>query len=275
MEQFQTLALTWGMKLVAALAVLVIGLMLVKALVRGMRAAFDRSDRIDATLKPFLLSVTDIALKALVFITAVSVMGVEMTSFVAVLAAAGLAVGMALSGTLQNFAGGVMLLIFRPYHVGDVIEAQGYTGTVREIQIFNTLLTSFDNKRVIIPNGAIANGSMVNYSAEPLRRVDFTFGIAYGDSTDLARETLKRLIAEDSRILQDPAPTVAVVGLGNSSVDFVVRVWAKGQDYWGIYFDMNEKVYNEFARVGLNIPFPQMDVHLQAPVAQAVLKASA
>ena len=189
--------------------------------------------------------------------------GIQMTSFIAILGAAGLAVGMALSGTLQNFAGGVMILIFKPFKNGDFIEAQGHTGTVSEIQIFNTILKTLDNKTIIIPNGGLANGSMTNYSTEEKRRVDWTFGVGYGDKTDDAKGLLLELMSEDSRILSDPAaPFVAVSELGDSSVNFAVRAWVKAEDYWGVFFDMNEKVYNTFDKKGLSIPYPQMDVHV-------------
>ena len=189
-------------------------------------------------------------------------LGVQMTSFVAILGAAGLAVGMALSGMLSNFAGGVMILIFKPFKAGDFIEAQGHMGTVSEIQIFNTILLTPDNKTIIIPNGGLSTGSMTNFSTEPQRRVDMTFGIGYGDDTAKAREVMMGLINADDRILKDPEPFVAVSELADSSVNFVVRVWCNAADYWGIYFDMQEKIYNTFNTEGLNIPFPQMDVHV-------------
>ena len=188
--------------------------------------------------------------------------GVEMTSFIAILAAAGLAVGMALSGTLQNFAGGVMILIFKPFKIGDFIDAQGYLGVVKEIQIFNTIITTPDNKTIIIPNGGLSNSSMTNYSTEEKRRVDWTIGIAYGDDVDKARAVIKRLCDEDSRIIKDPEVFIAVSELADSSVNFAVRVWVKAPDYWGVFFDLNENVYKTFGNEGLNIPFPQMDVHV-------------
>ncbi|MDE0470332.1 MAG: mechanosensitive ion channel, partial [Ekhidna sp.] len=188
--------------------------------------------------------------------------GIEVTSFVAVLGAAGLAVGLALQGTLQNFVGGVLILLLKPFKVGDWIDTGSYTGTVNQIQIFNTILKSPDNKTIIIPNGGLANSSLVNYSAEPRRRVDFTFGVGYGDNTSKTREALMELIKADERILKDPEPFIGLSELGDSSVNFVVRVWVEAQHYWGVFFDMNENVYNKFNEVGLNIPFPQMDVHV-------------
>jgi small conductance mechanosensitive channel len=171
-------------------------------------------------------------------------------------------VGLALSGTLQNFAGGVMILIFKPFKVGDLLEAEGYLGTVKEIQIFNTILVTPDNKTIIIPNGGLSNSSMTNYSTQELRRVDWTFGIAYGDDADKAKMVIKRLCDEDSRILKDPEPFIALSALADSSVNFAVRAWVNSGDYWGVFFDMNEKIYKTFAKEGLNIPFPQMDVHM-------------
>jgi small conductance mechanosensitive channel len=185
-----------------------------------------------------------------------------MTSFVAILGAASLAVGMALSGTLQNFAGGVMILIFKPFKVGDVIEAQGYTGGVADIQIFNTILKTPDNKTIIIPNGGLSTGSMVNYSTEARRRVDWTVGIGYGDDADKAKEVLLGMLNDDSRILKDPAPFIAISALADSSVNFTVRAWVEAPNYWGVFFDLNKRVYKEFGKHGLNIPFPQMDIHV-------------
>ena len=185
-----------------------------------------------------------------------------MTSFVAILGAAGLAVGLALQGTLQNFASGVMILLFKPFKVGDFIDGAGHMGTVKEIQIFNTILNTADNKRIIIPNGQLSNGSLTNFSAEGTRRVDWTFGIGYGDDYDMAKATLEKYINEDERIHKDPTPFIALSALADSSVNIVVRVWVDPSNYWGVFFDMNEKVYKGFTEVGLNIPYPQMDVHL-------------
>ena len=198
----------------------------------------------------------------MLFISVLGMVGIQMTSFIAILGAAGLAVGMALSGTLQNFAGGVMILLFKPFKVGDFIDAQGHMGSVKEIQIFNTILTTPDNKTIIIPNGGLSTSSMTNFSTEPLRRVDWTFGIGYGDSIDQARKVLKELADADSRILKDPEVFIGVSALADSSVNFAVRAWVKAEDYWGVFFDMNENVYNTFNKEGINIPFPQMDVHV-------------
>ena len=259
--ELTSLAITYGIQLVQAIATLVIGLWIVSMVVGVIGRIMDKSNT-DPSLAGFIRSLISILLKIMVYITAIGMLGVEMTSFIAILGAAGLAVGMALSGTLQNFAGGVIILLFKPYKVGDFIEAQGYSGVVKEIQIFITVLTTPDNKTVIIPNGPLATGSLINYSAQATRRVDWTYGIAYGDDLDKAYELLNKFIAEDSRILKDPEPFLALSELADSSVNIVVRVWVNSADYWGVHFDMNEKVYKQFAQAGLSIPFPQMDVHV-------------
>ncbi len=251
----------YGQKLVIGILVLVIGLWIVGIITKTVKRLMQKQG-LDPALQSFLGSMLGITLKILVVITALGTLGVEMTSFVAILAAAGLAVGMALSGTLQNFAGGVMLLIFKPFKVGDVISAQGHTGSVNEIQIFNTILKTPDNKTVIIPNGGLSTGSMVNFSTEARRRVDWTVGIGYGDDADKAKEVLMGMLQDDSRILKDPAPFIALAELADSSVNFTVRAWVEAANYWGVYFDLNERVYKEFEKHGLNIPYPQMDVHV-------------
>lgn len=260
-EALTSLAITYGIQLVSAIVTLVIGLYIVGFVVRLIGKVLEKSNT-DPSLTGFVRSLVSILLKIMVYITAIGMLGVEMTSFIAILGAAGLAVGMALSGTLQNFAGGVMILLFKPYKVGDFIEAQGYSGSVKEIQIFITILTTSDNKTVMIPNGPLATGSLINYSAQETRRVDWTFGIAYGDDLDKAYEVLNRFIAEDDRILKEPEPFMALHTLADSSVNIVVRVWVNSADYWGVHFDMNEKVYRNFEKEGLSIPFPQMDVHV-------------
>lgn len=256
------MALKYGLKLLGAVVVLVAGLWVVKMINKGVQRFFDKKE-FDPSLESFIASLLSVTLKILLVITVLSMMGVEMTSFVAILGAAGLAVGMALSGTLQNFAGGVIILLFKPFKVGDAIEAQGFIGKVKEIQIFNTIVTTFDNRIVIIPNGGLSNSAMINITKEDNRRTDWTFGIAYGDSYDTAKEVLQQLIKEDERILEDPAPFIAMHSLGDSSVNIVVRVWAAKDVLWDVHFDMNEKVYKAFPENGLSIPFPQMDVHVQ------------
>ncbi|WP_028864607.1 mechanosensitive ion channel family protein [Psychromonas aquimarina] len=257
----QTFVLEYGPKLIAAAAVWVIGIWVIKILISTLNKIMDKS-KVDISLKPFLSSLSAILLKVMLGITVLSMLSIEMTSFVAILAAAGLAVGMALSGTLQNFAGGVMILIFKPFKVGDVIQAQGHTGCVNQIQIFNTILKTPDNKTIILPNGGLSTGSMVNYSTEETRRVDWTIGVGYGDDLDKARAVIKQLCDADQRILKDPDVLIAVSALADSSVNFTVRAWVKAPDYWAVFFDMNENVYKSFPKEGLNIPYPQMDVHI-------------
>jgi small conductance mechanosensitive channel len=255
------LFVVWGPKLVGAILALIIGLWLANMITGGLIRGMEKSE-VDPSLKPFLKSLVSTLLKILVVVSVLGMVGIQMTSFIAILGAAGLAVGMALSGTLQNFAGGVMILIFKPFKVGDVIEAQGYTGAVNAIQIFNTILKTPDNKTVIIPNGGLSTSSMVNYSTEPTRRVDWTFGIAYGDDIDKAKQVLSELLTSNEKVLQDPAPFIELGELADSSVNFTVRAWVSATDYWAVHFYMLEKVYRKFGEAGLNIPFPQMDVHL-------------
>lgn len=253
----------YASKLIGGLIVLFVGLWITKLITKGVGKSLAKSS-IDQSLVPFLKSLTNIILKALLIITVMGMIGIEMTSFVAIIGAAGLAVGLALSGTLQNFAGGVIILIIKPFKIGDFIEAQGFAGTVKEINIFSTLLNTPDQKLVIIPNGPLSTGALINYSAEPLRRVDWTFGIAYGDDVENFKKAINQFIAEDDRILNDPAGFIGLSELADSSVNFAVRVWVDSPNYWGVFFDMNEKVYTKFPDYDLNIPFPQMDVHVQS-----------
>ena len=255
------LGITVGSKILFAVIVLIVGRWLVRRLNKLVNKILTKRE-VDASLTTFVRSLVSITLNLLLVIVIIGILGIETSSFIALFASAGVAVGMALSGTLQNFAGGVMILLFKPFKVGDFIEAQGQSGTVREIQIFNTILTTADNKVIIIPNGGLSTGLMKNYSKEPTRRVDWEFGIAYGDDYTKAREVLARLLDADSRVLKEPPYFIALTSLGASSVNIVVRAWVNSADYWGVYFDMNEKVYKTFAQENLNIPFPQMDIHL-------------
>ena len=255
------MSMQYGPKLVLAIVVLLVGLAVIGRVTKLMRAGMDRG-KAEPTLARFLTNLVSVALKALLFISVASMVGVETTSFIAVLGAAGLAIGLALQGSLANFAGGVLVLMFRPYKVGDFIEAQGVAGTVFSIQIFHTVLKTPDNKVVVVPNGGISNGIITNYSAEATRRVDFVFGIGYDDDIAKAKGILKRLVEEDARTLKDPAPQIVVAELGDSSVNFKVRVWVQASDYWGLFFDMTEKVKLAFDAEGVSIPFPQRDVHL-------------
>lgn len=260
-DQAITLIIQYGPNLVLAILTLVIGLWVIKAVVKALKRTFEKKEY-DPSLETFILSLTRMLLKVMLVISVVGMIGVEMTSFIAILGAAGLAVGLALSGTLQNFAGGVMILLFKPFKVGDVLEAQGFIGKVNAIQIFNTILKTPDNKTIILPNAPLSSGTMVNYSTEPTRRVDMTFGIGYDDDIDKAKAAIQALIDADERILKDPAPFIAVSELADSSVNFVVRVWVNSADYWGVHFDTIEAVKKEFDRQDICIPYPQRDVHM-------------
>lgn len=260
-EMVSELAVTYGPKLVMVIITLVIGFPIVGLLTRVFRRSLERG-KVEASLRGFLSHLVHIVLKVLLSITVISMLGVEMTSFIAILGAAGLAVGLALSGTLQNFAGGVMILIFHPYRVGDVIEALGYLGKVKEIQIFNTIVTTPDNKTIILPNGDVSGSSLVNFSTEATRRVDFSFGIGYGDDIDKARKVIRDIVVADARVHDDPEPLIVVGELADSSVNLIVRVWVNGEDYWDVFFETMEAVKKAFDANGISIPFPQQDVHL-------------
>lgn len=264
-EELTSMVIKWVLNLSArvliALAIFFIGRWIIRYLRKLLRRMMERR-AVEASLKSFLLNLVSITLTLFLIIVIIGILGIDTTSFVAIFASAGLAIGMALSGTLQNFAGGVMILIFKPFRVGDFIEAQGQTGTVKEIQLFNTVINTTDNKTIMIPNGGISTGIINNYSKESLRRVEWTFGIGYGDDYDLAKATIASMLDQDERVLKDPAYFIAVSSLGDSSVNIVVRAWTSTGDFWSVFFDMNEKVYKQFPIVGLNIPYPQMDVHI-------------
>ena len=255
------LGISAGSKILLAIVVFIVGRWIVRRLNKLLARILERR-HVEASLSTFVKSLVSITLTLLLIIIVIGVLGIETSSFIALFASAGVAIGMALSGTLQNFAGGVMILLFKPFKVGDTIEAQGQSGTVREIQIFNTILATPDNKIIIIPNGGLSTGMMKNFSKEATRRVDWEFGIAYGDDYTKAKKVIARLLDADSRVLKDPAYFIALTSLGASSVNIVVRAWVNSGDYLGVYFDMNEKVYKTFAVEDLNIPFPQMDVHV-------------
>lgn len=255
------LSVSLGSKLLTACIVFFVGRWIIRKLNR-LVVNIMKKRQVEASLFSFVKSLVGITLNFLLVIVLIGTLGIETSSFIALFASAGVAIGMALSGTLQNFAGGVMILLFKPFKVGDFIEAQGQSGTVKEIQIFNTIINTPDNKIIIIPNGGLSTGIMKNYSKEPVRRVDWEFGIAYGDSYDKAKSVIERLLMEDRRILKEPSYFVALNSLGESSVNIVVRAWVNAADFWDVFFGMNEKVYKTFAAESLNIPFPQMDVHL-------------
>ncbi|WP_417359001.1 mechanosensitive ion channel family protein [Gallaecimonas pentaromativorans] len=260
-DQGIELVMQYAPKLLLAIIVLLVGLWLInsfaKVVDKGMEAR-----KVEPTLRHFLKSLVSIIFKILLMISVASLIGIATTSFVAVIGAAGLAIGLALQGSLANFAGGVLILFFRPFKVGDFIQTNSYSGTVKEIQIFNTIMTTPDNKRVIIPNGKVSNDSLINFSSESTRRVDFVFGVSYGANIDLVKETLKGILDADERIHKEPAPMVVLSELADSSVNFTVRAWVDAGNYWPVFFETMETVKKTFDTKGIEIPFPQRDVHI-------------
>ncbi len=252
---------SFTMALLIAIVTLIVGLFIINRIHRMIEKIFTKR-KIDPTLTSFFLSLINISLKIILIIVVISNLGIQTTSIVAVIAAAGFAVGLALQGSLSNFAGGVLIVFFKPYKVGDFIEAQGHSGTVKSIQIFNTILRTPDNKTIVIPNGAISNSSVINYSTEKTRRIDLTFGIGYDDDFEQAKSIINDLISNDKRILKDPAPFVRVSNLGASTVDIVTRIWVERAEYGNVYHDMIENVKKEFDKNKISFPFPQTDVHL-------------
>lgn len=263
-QQLLQKLLDWGINagghIIGALLIFLIGRFLIRILNKMLARILERR-HVDAGIQSFTKSLVNILLTVLLIVAIVNKLGVETTSFAALLASAGVAVGMALSGNLQNFAGGLIVLLFRPYKVGDWIESQGESGTVREIQIFHTILTTADNKVVYIPNGALSSGTIVNYSREDTRRVEWIIGVEYGENFDKIEDVTRRIIAADSRILDTPTPFIALHALDASSVNIVIRVWVKSEDYWGVYFDINKTIYAVYNKEGIGFPFPQLTVH--------------
>lgn len=249
-----------GKSILIAILIYFIGRYLIKLVDKMLVKVMNRRKFLPE-VQTFLSSVVHIALTILLVISIVGALGVETTSFAALLASAGVAVGMALSGQLQNFAGGVIILLLRPYKIGDFVEAGGVSGTVKAIQIFNTVLTTADNKVITVPNGSISNGVLVNYSQMDTRRVDWTFGVEYGSDVEKVKACVNRILAADARILKDPAVFIALGALADSSVNVTVRAWVKSADYWDVFFDINQKVYEQFNAEGIEFPFPQLTVH--------------
>ena len=254
----------WGVsaggRIIGAVIIFVVGRFLISFL-RKMLARLLAKRHVDASIQSFVKSLVNILLTILLIIAVIGKLGVETTSFAALLASAGVAIGMALSGNLQNFAGGLIVLLFRPFKVGDWIESQGVSGTVKEIQIFHTILTTGDNKVIYIPNGAMSSGVVTNYNTQTTRRVEWIVGVDYGEDYDKVQQIVTDILAADKRILKDPAPFIALHALDASSVNVVIRVWVKSGDYWGVYFDMNKKIYSVFNEEGIDFPFPQLTVH--------------
>jgi small conductance mechanosensitive channel len=251
----------YGLKVVAAIVIFIVGRWVAKAVSNFIKKVLTKS-KADGTLVSFVGNLSYVALLAFVIIAALNQLGIHTASFIAVLAAAGLAVGLALQGSLSNFAAGVLMIIFKPFKVGDYIEGGGTAGTVEEIQIFTTQLKSPDNKTIIVPNAKMLGDNITNYTVKGTRRVELVFGIGYDDNIDKARQVIEDIIAQDDRVMKDPAPAVVVAELANSSVNFKVRVWTTADDYWGFYFDTTETVKKQFDAEGISIPFPQRDIHI-------------
>jgi small conductance mechanosensitive channel len=261
LPRLQELLAFYGLKIIAAILIFVVGRWIAKALRNVIKRMMTKGN-VDEILISFVGNLTYIALLAFVIIAALNQLGIQTTSFIAIIGAAGLAIGLALQGSLANFAAGVLMIIFRPFQVGDYIEGAGVAGAIEKVQIFTTQLRTPDNKTIIIPNAKIMGDNITNYSAKDTRRVDMVIGVSYGDDLKKVREILEDILAKDDRILKDPAPTIGVLELGDNSVNFAVRPWVKRDDYWGTYFDVTETVKRRFDKEGISIPYPQRDVHL-------------
>lgn len=260
-DYLQTQGLALAVDFAAALAIFIVGRIVIRFVVRALRKALQTGE-VDKTLETFVCNVVRIGLLVVVILAAVAQLGVETTSLIAVFGAAGLAVGLALQGSLSNFAAGVLIVMFRPYRIGDFVEAAGISGTVELVQILTTSLKTPDNKKIIVPNSQIMDSVITNYSANETRRVDMKVGVSYGDDLDKVKKALQDLVAADQRVLAEPACTIAVAELADSSVNFVVRPWVKTDDYWAVMWDMTEAIKKRFDHDGISIPFPQRDVHI-------------
>lgn len=263
-EQLLSKLLDWGIEvgkdLLGAIIIYIVGRFIIKQVGRLLARILEKR-KLEISVQTFLRSLVSILLNLILAFAIVSRLGVETTSFAALLASAGVAIGMALSGNLSNFAGGLIILVFKPFKVGDYIEGQNANGTVREIQIFHTILTTVDNKVIYVPNGALSSNAITNYSKQETRRAEWVFGVEYGEDFEKVKAVLQRIIDADPRILKDPAPMIALGALSASSVDIKVRAWAKTADYWDVYFDMNKIVYDTFNKEGIGFPFSQLTVH--------------
>ena len=259
LKQLISMGVELGKSILLAIAIYIAGKFIIKLINKVVRQMLERRG-VDATIQSFLKSFVSI-LNILLIITVISALGVNTTSFAALLASVGVAAGMALSGNLQNLAGGLIILLFKPFKVGDFIEAQGTMGTVKEIQIIHTILQTVDNKEIFLPNGSLSSGSITNYNKMGTRRVDFTVSVEYGTDVEKVLNALKSIAVSDERILKDPAPFYALSALADSSVNFTFRVWVNSADYWGVYFDVNKRIYEDFNRIGISFPFPQLQIH--------------
>lgn len=258
------LIINFGPKLLAAIAIWFIGSWIIKKVLKGITKAMTKAEY-EPSLKKFLINLLNWAFKIVLIIVVLGTVGVETTSFAAILAAAGLAIGLALQGSLGNFAGGVLIMIFKPFKIGDLIEAQGQLGVVKQIEIFTTKLTGLSNREVIIPNGALSNGNIINYSTEGTRRVDLTFGVGYDSDIKKTKEVLMTVLTSHPKVLQEPVPSVNVSELADSSINFAVRPWCKSEDYWTVYFGITENVKEALDAAGIEIPYPhRVEIHKQA-----------
>lgn len=264
-DQWGPLLISYGSQLLLALVTFLVGWWIIGRVTRGVRALMQRRS-VDPTLHSFIGTLVSIGLKALLLVSVAGMVGIETTSFIALIGAAGLAVGLALQGSLANFAGGILILVLRPFRVGEYIQAQGVEGTVDSIQIFHTILKTADNKTVVVPNGTLSNGSIVNFSRQPTRRVSIDLRIGYQDNVKHARKILLQLAHADSRILKDPEPAVWLASLGESSVDLSLRVWTKTDDYWGVFWGLQEQAKEAFEMEGITIPYPQRTVYQVQPL---------
>jgi len=256
-------AVSFGLKVLAALIIYGIGAWLIRKVKNILARVFEKKGT-DAAVASFTMSITSIALTLILIIITIGVLGIDTSSFAALLAGGGMAIGLALNGTVQNFAGGIMLLIFKPFKSGDFIEAQGYSGTVSEVTITSTKLVTTDNRVIIIPNGALSNGTINNYSDQKFRRVDITVDVEYGSSSEEVKRILHSLIKDDSRILNEPAPPfIALSALKESGVQFTMRLWVNASDYWNVFFELTEEIYNELPKNGIKFPFPQLDINIK------------
>jgi len=264
LEKLIDFASTYGIKVIGAILIWIIGSWVIKKIIKGIKKVMVKRDY-DESLQKFLLNLVNWILKILLVVVILGKLGVETTSFAAILAAAGLAIGLALQGSLGNFAGGVLLMIFKPIKIGDLIEAQGEVGVVKEIEIFTTKLTGLSNREIIIPNGALSNGNIINYTTEGTRRVDLVFGVSYDADIKQTKDVLMNVLTSNSKVLQDPAPTVNVMELADSSVNFAVRPWCKSEDYWDVYFGITEQCKLALDAEGIEIPYPhQVEIRKEA-----------
>lgn len=256
----------WGIEIAAkiaiALAIYFVGRWLIGRLVKIVNKVCEKRG-VEISLQQFFKNMIKVVLYICLALTVIGILGIDTTSLIAMFASASLAIGMALSGTMQNFAGGVMILLLRPYRVGDYVEAQGQAGTIKEISLFNTVITTVDNQTIYVPNSSISTGIINNYSQAATRRVDWNVTISYGDDVEVARRVLIEMMNSDKRVMQDPAPVVYLTSLGDSAVNISARAWVANADYWGVYFDLNERIYNELPKHGLHFPFPQLSVHVE------------